>query len=107
MQAQKRSPRPPKTVVKELARLYSRNGYTRRQNKRRFKKEGSSQYKKGEEVRLLARTRKELQQIRRLLVQAGFKPGRPFAKGTQICQPVYGKQAVARFLELVGKPAAG
>lgn len=104
MQNRQHSRRPPKAVVDQLARFYARNGYTRRQNKERFAKEGSLHYRKGDEVRLVAESRAELKQIRSLLQQAGFKVGRPFEKGTKYCQPVYGKEAVARFLELVTKP---
>jgi len=50
---------------------------------------------------LVASTVEELRLVRRLLREAGFKPGRPFRKGRQYRQPVYGRQAVARFLEAV------
>lgn len=107
MQTRNRSRPTPKTVVQRLARIYSQKGYVRRQDPERFAKEGSTQYKKGEEIRLIADSREELKQIRQLLEQAGFKPGRPFGKGNKYCQPVYGKQAVARFLKLVGKQSKG
>ena len=73
----------------------------RRQDPQRIEKDGWEQYKKGDEVRLVADSEQELKLIRRLLREAGFKPGRPFAKGLQYRQPIYGRQAVARFLELV------
>ncbi len=107
MQTRNRSRATPRSVVQQLARIYAQNGYVRRQDPERFAKEGSTQYKKGEEIRLIADSRQELRQIRQLLEQAGFKPGRPFEKGNKYCQPVYGKQAVARFLELVGKRSKG
>jgi hypothetical protein len=88
-------------ALRELASYYGRNGYVRRQDANRFAKEGSRQYKKGDEVRLVACTMEELRLVRRLLRQAGFKPGRPFRKGRQYRQPVYGRLAVARFLEAV------
>jgi uncharacterized membrane protein affecting hemolysin expression len=40
----------------------------------------------------------ELVEIRRLLEQLGFKPGKPFQKKRQIIQPIYGKEAVEWFL---------
>jgi hypothetical protein len=58
-------------------------------------------YKKGDEVRLVAGSTTELATIRRLLDEAGFKPGRPFVKGRQFRQPLYGRAEVARFLSLV------
>ncbi len=88
-------------VVAELAALFRRNGYVRWPNWDR-RAATPRAYKKGYEVRLVAGSRTELRVIRRLLWAAGFKPGRPFVKGKQWRQPVYGRQPVARFLELVG-----
>lgn len=90
-------------ALDELASFYERNGYVRRQNSERLNEETGNVYKKGDEVRLLARDKAELNRIRELLVKAGFKAGKPFVKKTQYCQPLYGREAVARFLELVGK----
>ncbi len=44
--------------------------------------------------------------MRRLLNVAGFKPGRAFAHGNQHRQPLYGREAVARFMQLVDKYGA-
>ncbi len=97
-------------VMEELACFYSRNGCVRRQNRDRLSQEGYVAYKKGDELRLAASNSEELARLRRLLTQAGFRPGRPFAKGRQQIQPVYGREAVRRFLELMagrsGEPAA-
>ena len=89
---------------KELARLFWRNGYVRWQDPERST--DTQVYKKGNEVRLVADTKQELAHIRRLLRAAGFEPGRPFAKGNQFRQPIYRKEAVARFLEMVGAEPA-
>jgi hypothetical protein len=86
-----------------LAVFFHRNGYVRRINKARRKKEGRL-YKKGNEVRLLASSVAELAEIRRLLKQAGFNLAQPFPKARQWCQPVYGVAEVSRFLSLVGPP---
>lgn len=88
-------------TARTLAWYYRRNGYLRRPDAERVAVEGSRQYKKGDEVRLVANSLEELQLIRRLLSEAGFRPGRPFRKARQYRQPVYGKQAVARFLRMV------
>jgi hypothetical protein len=90
-------------TVTRLSAFFRRNGYVRFQNARRLKAEGYRVYKKGDEVRLVVETSAELKTIRRLLQQAGFKPGRPFTKSRKRVQPVYGREAVARFLILVGE----
>jgi hypothetical protein len=92
---------PPSAVVRRLAAFFQRNGYVRKQNRRRLQVEGYRRYKKGTELRLVAASRFELWLIQRLLRQAGFKPGRAFMKGRQFRQPVYGRDAVKRFLGLV------
>ncbi|MCI0405756.1 MAG: hypothetical protein L0209_06755 [candidate division Zixibacteria bacterium] len=94
-------------AASQLTIFFRRNGYVRRQNAKRLTVEGYMAYKKGDEVRLAANSMAELKTIRRLLRQAGFKPGKPFAKARQWRQPVYGREAVARFLALVGKGAGG
>lgn len=102
-------------AVRLLTSFYRRDGYTRRQDADRLAAEGSQRYRKGDEVRLVARTLEELQLLRRLPRQAGFEPGRPFRKGRQYRQPVYGREPVARFLAAVERegdvpraaPAAG
>jgi hypothetical protein len=92
-----------RAVFDRLAEFFRRNGYVRRQNKKRVKAEGSA-YKKGDEVRLIAKNWGELMEVRGLLRKAGFKPGRSFQKVAQYCQPIYGRQQVARFLESIGEP---
>jgi hypothetical protein len=89
------------SAVAGLASYFERNGYVRQLNPERRSAEGQ-RYKKGDEVRLVANSRAELAHIRRLLRQARFPAGRPFVKGGQFRQPIYGRQEVARFLALVG-----
>jgi len=92
---------PPVRVIAALARYFHRNGYVRRQNARRLSREGYLRYRKGDEVRLTAKSAKELARIRWLLELAGFRPGQPFVKARQYRQPVYGREAVRRFLGLM------
>ncbi len=93
---------PAAEAVERLAELFHRNGYIRARDPERRLKEGQL-YKKGAEVRLVAESKAELAEIRRLLRQAGFKRARPFAKGRQWRQPLYGVAEVARFLSLIGE----
>lgn len=88
-------------VIKRLAAYFHRNGYIRRLDAIRRLTDGQL-YKKGAEVRLVAESKSELAEIRRLLRRAGFRTARPFAKGQQWRQPLYGVAEVARFLDLVG-----
>jgi len=89
-------------VAAELASYFHRNGCVRRQNSQRLAREGYMGYKKGDEVRLTACSRKELARLRGLLKLAGFRPGRPHMVGRRHRQPLYGRDAVRRFLDLVG-----
>jgi len=85
-----------KQALKSLITLFQRNGYVRVVDEK-HRKEFGQKYKKGYEVRLVANSKEELQIIRRLLKQAGFKPGKPYKKHLQFVQPVYGKSAVDWF----------
>jgi len=89
-----------KRVEKELAQYFYRNGYVRSANLKR-RKEDKQNYRKGDEVRLVAGSELELTNMRSLLDIAGFKAGRPFVKGRQFIQAMYGREAVARFLAMV------
>ncbi|MPZ15320.1 MAG: hypothetical protein GEU73_12995 [Chloroflexi bacterium] len=89
----------------QLAQFFHRNGYVRRLKIERRRAERSN-YKKGDEVRLVAWSESELTTIRRLLNQAGFTMGRPFSKDNQFRQPVYGRQQVAKFLAMVAAQPA-
>lgn len=91
----------PADARRALSRYFKRNGYVRHQNPERLAREGYMGYKKGDEVRLTADDERELQRIQELLIQAGFRPGRPFVKGHQYRLPIYGREAVRRFLQLV------
>lgn len=89
---------------KQLRQHFLERGYVRIADDSRRQKEGAK-YKKGYEVRLVVNTQTELDQLRLWLEQTGFKPAKPFAKGHQIVQPVYGRTAVEWFLS--GKTKEG
>ncbi len=92
----------PARLLARLRVYFVRNGYVRVQNPD-LVEPGGRAYKKGDEARLVAANRAELAEIRRLLKEAGFKIGRPFAKANQFRQPIYGRDQVARFISLMGK----
>ncbi|GAA2745454.1 hypothetical protein GCM10010440_33310 [Kitasatospora cinereorecta] len=84
-----------RTAQLRLGRL---PGYVRRPDPNRRGGEDGRAYKKGWEVRFTARTEQEIAEIRDLVVAAGFAPARPFFKGQQLIQPVYGIAAVQAYL---------
>jgi hypothetical protein len=49
----------PAEIVSKLARYFNRNGYVRRQNSRRLSRDGYQRYKRGDEVRLVAKSARE------------------------------------------------
>ncbi len=93
---------PPVNVAEQLAAWFRRNGYVRPPAEKRLLSPGSGCFRRGFEFRLTASSRTELRLIRDLPQAADFKPGRPFVKGRQFRQPVYGRQALERFLALIG-----
>ncbi len=90
----------PAQLLARLRAYFVRNGYVRVQNPD-LVEPGGRAYKKGDEARLVAANRAELAEIRRLLKEAGFRIGRPFAKANQFRQPIYGRDQVARFISLM------
>jgi addiction module HigA family antidote len=93
---------PTKEVVEQLAALFKSNGYIRRQSEERLAEEGPHSYKKGEEVRFTASSEAELEDIRRLLSEAGFRLGKSYGQKSQLRQPVYGRDQVRRLMQLIG-----
>jgi hypothetical protein len=93
--------------VAQLRESFFKNGYVRFQNPERLETEGWSEYKKGDEVRLVADSVRDLRHLERLLRAVGLKPGRPFKKARQYRLPLYGREQVAEFLELVGAEVVG
>ncbi len=83
---------------KQLLEFFDKNGCVRCPDLNLRKKAGCMNYKKGWEVRLTAKTDKELDLIRNLLDEVGLKKGKPFKKEKSNIQPIYGKQAVEWFM---------
>ena len=94
---------PPIQVTGQLVALFRRNGYVRPPAAKRLLGFGYGRFRRGFEFRLTANSRTELRLIRALLHAAGFKPGKPFVKGRQFRQPVYGRDSLERFLALIGE----
>jgi hypothetical protein len=80
----------------ELVEFFRRNGYMRVPNQA-LREDAPREYKKGYEIRLVARSQRELSTMRRLLRQVDLRPGKPFPKHNQWVQPVYGRDSMDRF----------
>ena len=93
---------------KLLITFFEKNGCVRVVDEKR-RKELGQKYKKGYEVRLVASSEEELENIRQLLQQSGFNLGKPYLKRVQykkrvqFVQPIYGKLAVDWFTSQAGK----
>lgn len=85
-------------VTAELLAWFGRGGYMRRCDPERRKREGQA-YKKGYEVRFVLDSQQAVRQVRRLLLGAGFRPGRTFRKSNRIVLPVYGRATVEWFVK--------
>jgi hypothetical protein len=78
-----------------LKMLFRQRGFVRIADEERRLQD--PKYKKGCEVRLMARTESELLQIQHWLIEVGFKPGKPYRNNSRLIQPIYGKDAVEWF----------
>ena len=88
-------------AIQGLVEVFRRNGHIRYQNPDRVQNEGWKRYKKGDEVRLIANFEPELDKIRGWLKQMDFKLGKPYSQSNQFRQPIYGRDQVQRFLQMV------
>ena len=86
-----------KLLENKLRQLFRSHGYARCYDPKKRKKRGSNVYKKGYEIRLIAYSYKELQNIQEMLDKVGFRRGRPFMKHKQWVQPLYGKEIFVFF----------
>lgn len=85
-----------------LAHYLRANSYARVPDETR-QEEGWTSYKKGYELRIVVKTQDDLKKVRRLLLDAGIKPGKAYRKAQQWVQPVYGKPAVNTLVALKSK----
>lgn len=91
----------------DALRVYvHQNAYARMANLDRRFELTSAKYKKGWEVRVVVTEAEIAEEVRELARQAGFRPGRPFAKGRQWAVPIYGREAVEAFADELGVTTA-
>jgi hypothetical protein len=87
-------------AIAELAMLFSRNGYVRTPDASHQSQEDAA-VRRGYEVRLTAKSVAELDRIQLLLRVTGFKVSRPFAHKRQYRQPLYGRETMRRFMNMI------
>jgi len=86
--------------IKIISRCLHSNAYMRLPNEER-RKTDKQKYKKGYEIRFVAKSDPEHREIADALKECGFNPGKPFKKGTQIIVPLYGREALIKLKELL------
>ena len=86
----------------ELLSWFERCGYIRRYNPERREREGQH-YKKGYEVRFVLGSEGALQAVKRLLTAVKLRPGKPFHKHQRIVLPLYGRETVEWFVNLLSR----
>ena len=87
----------------DALRVYvHQNAYARIPNFDQRQAVTTQKYKKGWEVRVIVTEADIAEEVRELARQAGFRPGRPFAKGKQWAVPIYGADAVDAFQDELG-----
>jgi hypothetical protein len=83
-----------------LKKVFLRNGYIRIKDSSRIEESKTQKYKKGFEVRFVAKDEAELALIRAAISDLGLYVAKSFVKGKQIIQPIYGEEMTRKFEKL-------
>lgn len=84
---------------KQKARLFLKKFYTKK-GYRKIKK-GSKTSHPGDEIRFSVSGKEENFSLKQALKSLGFSPGKAFKKHSKIIIPLYGKERVKNFFNLV------
>jgi hypothetical protein len=90
-------------AYKVLKEVFLRNGYLRIKDSSRVEEAKTQKYKKGYEVRLVAQDEAELARIRVAIVSLSLYLAKPFLKGKQMVQPIYGEEVTRKFEKIKRK----
>jgi hypothetical protein len=90
-------------AFKILKEIFLRNGNLRIKDSSRVEESRTQKYKKGFEVRLLAKDEVELERIQSAISSLDLYVAKPFLKGNQIVQPIYGEEITRKFEKLKPK----
>ena len=83
-----------------LREFFLRSGYLRLRNGDKLAKHGSQEYKKGFEIRFVARDEKELELIRASISALNFTLSESYISNRRFIQPLYGKTITLKFKKL-------
>ena len=83
-----------------LVAAFLKNGYIRSRNEKRLKKEGGFNYRKGFEVRLVLKDKKDLKLIQAAIVALDYNLSKSYINQNQIVQPIYGMALSDQFQKL-------
>lgn len=87
-------------MKKKLVEYFFRSGCFRSADPNKRKELGQT-YKKGYEIRFVAYDENELAELKTLMESLGLKHGKTYAKSKTTVLPVYGKQQMERFREII------
>jgi hypothetical protein len=87
-------------ALKFLKKVFLRNGYVRIKDSSRIEESRTQKYKKGYEIRFLAKDEAELALIRTAISALGLYVAKSFLKGKQFVQPIYGEEMTRKFEKL-------
>ncbi len=90
-----------KKAVKYLAQAFKNRGYVRYANETKKKEDANRKYKKGDEIRLIFNSNTDCLLAQKHLNFFGFTYGKSYEQFRQIRLPIYGRNQVRSFLDLV------
>ena len=90
-----------KKSINYLAKAFENRGYARYSNESRKKENANKKYKKGDEIRLIFDSNIDCLQAQEHLKLLGFTYGKSYQQFRQIRLPIYGRDQVKSFLDLI------
>lgn len=83
-----------------LEEFFLRSGYLRIRNENQLEEYGSQKYKKGFEIRFVARNINELELIRNSITALSYKLSKSYISNNRFIQPLYGKEITLKFKKI-------
>lgn len=86
-----------RTAMSILKKIFSRGGYLRMRDNRKWKQRGSQDYKKGYEIRFFPDDDQELKLLQRAIISLDLHVSKTFIKQNRVVQPLYGREITEKF----------